>query len=54
MTLSTLLLAVFLILFGISNLGWVAVSAFALGLVAFITGIIFLVEAFTPLTVWKR
>lgn len=54
MSLSTLLLAVFLILFAISMLGWVAVSATVLGVVALVDGILFLVEAAHPIVVYKR
>ena len=54
MSLSQLLLAVFLILFAISTLGWVAVSATVLGIVALIDGILFLVEGYHPITVINR
>jgi hypothetical protein len=54
MSLSTLLLAVFLILFGINAIGWVAISALALGIVAFVTGIVFLVEGYHPITILRK
>lgn len=54
MSLSTLFLAAFLILFGISALGWVAVSATVLGIVALIAGVLILVEAYHPVTIWHR
>lgn len=54
MGLSTLFLALFLILFGISALGWVAVSGTVLGIVALIAGVLILVEAYHPVTVYRR
>lgn len=54
MSLSTILLGVFLILLGISWLGWVAISITFLGIWAFVTGIVILVDGFSPITVWKR
>lgn len=54
MSLSTLLLAVFLILWGVSTLGWIPVSAFILGLLAFITGVLILLESAHPITVYRR
>jgi hypothetical protein len=54
MSLSTLFLAAFLILFGINTLGWVAVSATVLGVVAFVAGVLILVEAYHPITVYRR
>lgn len=48
MTLTTLALAVFLILFGINTLGWVAVSATVLGIVALVAGILILVDSYHP------
>lgn len=54
MSLSTLFLAAFLILFAISALGWVAVSATVLGVVALIAGILILVESAHPITIWNR
>lgn len=50
MALSTLALALFLILFAINALGWIAVSATFLGVVALIAGILFLVESVHPIT----
>lgn len=54
MSLSALFLAAFLILFAINALAWVAVSATFLGVVALIAGILILVEAAHPITVWRR
>jgi len=54
MGLSNLLLAAFLILFGLNALGLIAVSATVLGIVALIAGILFLVEGYHPITVWPR
>lgn len=54
MGLSTLFLAAFLILTGISLLGWVAVSATVLGVVALVAGILILVESYHPITVYHR
>lgn len=51
MSLSTLLLAIWLILVGITWLAWVSISIKLLGIWAFVTGIIFLVEAIRPITV---
>ncbi len=51
MSLSSLLLAVWLILLGITWLAWVAISAKFLGIWAFVTGIVFLVEAVRPLNI---
>jgi hypothetical protein len=54
MSLTTLALAAFLILFAISSLGWVAVSTTFLGVVALIAGILILVDSYHPVTVWQR
>lgn len=54
MSLTTLALAVFLILFGINALGWVAVSATALGIIALVAGILILVDGYHPVTVFRR
>lgn len=54
MSLTTLALAVFLILFGINALGWVAVSATALGIVALVAGVLILVDGYHPVTVFRR
>lgn len=51
MSVSILLLAVFLILLGVTWLGWVAVSTPLLGLLAFVTGIVLLVDSFHPIVV---
>ena len=54
MSLSTLFLAAFLILFGVKALGWIVISAVFLGVVALITGILILVEGYRPITVFHR
>lgn len=54
MSLTTLALAVFLILYAISALGWVAVSGTVLGIVALIAGILILVDGYHPVTIWHR
>jgi uncharacterized membrane protein HdeD (DUF308 family) len=54
MSLSTLLLAVFLILLGITWLGWVAISTTFLGVWALVTGIVWLLEAYHPIPLWTR
>lgn len=54
MGLSALFLAAFLILFAINALGWVAVSATFLGVVALVAGILILVEGVHPIVVWHR
>lgn len=54
MTLSSLLLAVWLILVGVTWLAWITIDVKILGLLAFITGIVFLIESVRPLTVYKR
>lgn len=54
MSLSTLLTAIFFILLGITWMGWVAISTMFLGVFAFITGLVWLLEAYHPVTVWQR
>lgn len=54
MTLSTLLLAIFLILYGLSLLAIIAVSSKLLGIIALVDGIAFLVESYRPITIYKR
>ena len=54
MSLTTIALAAFLILFAISTLGWVAVSSTVLGVVALVAGILILVDAYHPVTVLRR
>ncbi len=48
MSLTALALATFLILFAISTLGWIAISATFLGVVALIAGILILVDGYHP------
>lgn len=54
MSLSQLLLAVWLILVGLSWMAWVTISIKFLGIWAFVTGIVWLVEAYYPVTIYKR
>lgn len=54
MSLSQLLLAVWLILVGVTDLGWVTVSIKLIGGLALITGILWLVEGYHPITVYRR
>lgn len=54
MNLSSLLLAVFLILLGITWLGWVAISITFLGIWSLVTGILLLLEAYHPVVVYRR
>lgn len=49
MTLSNLLLGIWLILVGSTWLGWVGVSIKFLGLWAFVTGVVILVDSFHPI-----
>lgn len=44
MSLSALFLAIFLIVLGMSWIGWLTVSAVALGIIAFVTGILMVLE----------
>lgn len=54
MSLSQLLLAVWLILLGITWLTWIAISTQFLGGLAFVTGIAWLLEGYRPITVYRR
>jgi hypothetical protein len=54
MSLGMVLLGVFLILVGITWLGWVAVGTMFLGGFALVTGIVILVEGVRPLPLWKH
>lgn len=54
MSLSTLLLAVFLILYGLSALAIISISGKLLGIIALIDGIAFLVETYHPIPIYKR
>lgn len=55
MSLGTLLLGVFLILVGITWLTWVTLSVTFLGVLAFVTGIVLLLESSVrPIVVYKR
>jgi hypothetical protein len=54
MNLATLLTAIWFILFGVNTLGWVGISVNLLGLLAFITGLVWLLESMHPITLWRR
>lgn len=54
MSLSSLLLAVWFILYGLNALNLVAVSTIVLGLVALILGVALLIESWHPVTLFKR
>jgi hypothetical protein len=54
MSLSTLLLAAYFILVGLSLLGILAVSNTVLGIIALVVGIIILVDGLHPVTIWHR
>lgn len=54
MSLTTLALAAFLILFAVSTLGWIAVSSLVLGIVALFAGLLILFDGYHPVTVWRR
>lgn len=51
MSISTLLLGVWLILLGSDWLGWISVSIKFLGLWAFVTGVVILVDTFHPINI---
>lgn len=51
MSISSLLLAIWMILVGVTWLGWISVDIKFLGLLGFITGILMLIEGFRPLRV---
>lgn len=53
-TITPLALAVFLILFAVSALGWITVSATVIGVVALVAGILILVDGYHPVRVWPR
>lgn len=54
MSLSALLLAIFLILYGLNALAIFAISSKLLGVIALIDGIAFLVESYHPVTLFNR
>lgn len=54
MSLGSLALAIWLILVGLSWLGWVTISTKFLGGWAALTGLLLLLEAYHPITVWRR
>lgn len=51
MSIGSLFLAVWLILVGVSWLAWITVDVKFLGLLGFITGILFLVDSFHPIII---
>lgn len=53
MSISSILLGLWLILVGATWLTWLTIDSKALGLLAFITGILWLVESYHPLTINK-
>ena len=54
MSLSHLLAAIWFILVGIAWLGWVTISIKLLGGLALVVGVLWLVEAYHPITVYRR
>jgi len=54
MSLGQLLLGIWLILLGITWLGWVTISTQFLGGLAAVTGLIWLVEGVHPLVLYRR
>lgn len=54
MSLTTLVLGVFLILLGMTWIGWIALSPLVLGIVALIAGILVLADGYRPVTIWRR
>lgn len=53
MTLSTLLLGLWLILVGVTWIGWVPVSSLVLGAFALVTGVVILIDSLGSRTVFK-
>lgn len=53
MSLASLLLGIWLILVGVDWLAWVAISTKFLGLLAFITGLLWLISAYHPINISK-
>lgn len=54
MSLSHLLLGVWLILVGLNWAGIVAIGSLFLGVWALVTGILWLLESAHPITIWRR
>lgn len=54
MNLGSLLLAIWLILVGVTWAGWVAIDGKVLGLVAILTGVVWLIEAYHPIVIGNR
>lgn len=54
MTLSSLLLGIWLVLFGVDQTGMAVVSHWLLGIWALITGVLWLFDLYHPLTIWRR
>jgi uncharacterized membrane protein len=46
---SSLLLGIWLILVGVSGLGWITIDVKILGLLAFVTGLVILIEGVRPI-----
>lgn len=53
MSISNLLLGLLLILWGATQLTWLSIDAKTLGLLAFITGIIILIDSYHPINITK-
>lgn len=51
MSIAALLTAIWFILVGVDWLGWVAINVKLLGLLAFIIGIVWLIDSYYPLKV---
>lgn len=51
MSLSSILLAIWLLMVGATWLAWVSIDIRFLGLWAFVTGIVWLIESFRPITI---
>lgn len=51
MSIASLLLAIWLILVGATWLTWLSIDSKALGLLAFITGVVWLIDGFRPLNI---
>lgn len=54
LTLTPLVLGVYLLLVGVSTLGWIVISATVLGVLALVAGILVLLDAYHPIAIWRR
>lgn len=54
MSLASLLLGIWLILLGLTWMGVISLSSNFLGIVALVTGILWLLEGYHPITVFRR